>query len=147
MSQTDTNVLPSGGDLRAILNRLDDAQLDYVLARAKTNSDAEAYRAAGISKATFYRWPRDVRDRLNEYAQQVKRRVALRVVGVLEDAAEDAAKALVSALKHGNINTRLKAAVEVLDRTVGKSPERYEVTGEGGGPIGPLVVIKRDSDD
>lgn len=116
-------------DLSTLLDSLSDAELEYVFARARVLSDAEAYRSAGIAKSTFYRWTEDERANLNEIAQQLRRRVRLRVQRILEDRAEDAARALVGGLDSGDERIRQKAAVEVLDRVVGKAPEEHHVTG------------------
>ncbi len=124
-------------DLNPLLDSLTDAELEYVFARARVLSDAEAYRQAGIAKSTFYRWTEDERAYLNEIAQQVRRRVRLRVQRILEDKAEDAARVLVQGLDSGDERIRQKAAVEILDRAVGKAPEEHHVTGS-------LAVVTAD---
>jgi alanyl-tRNA synthetase len=129
-------------DLRAELDQLQDARLDYVLARSKVNSDAQGYKDAGVSKATFYSWPAEEREQLNELAQRIKREVATRVLMVLQDSAEQAATVKVAGLKSRNEHIKQDVASEILDRILGKATQRAELTGAGGGPVTLRVVYE-----
>ena len=71
-------------NLRTELDQLEDQRLDYVMARSKVNSDAQAIRLSGVPKATFYSWDKAERDHLNELAQKIKRNVTLRMIAKLE---------------------------------------------------------------
>jgi len=131
-------------DLNPLLDNLGDAELEYVFARARVLSDTEACRQAGIARSTFYRWGETRRAELNEIAQQVRRRVRLRVQRILEDKAEDAAHALVQGLESEDERIQQKAAVEILDRAVGKAPEEHHVTGSLAVLTGDDLAAARD---
>jgi hypothetical protein len=122
-------------DLRTELDNLQDQRLDYVLARSKVNSDAQGYKDASISKATFYSWAATEREYLNELSQRIKREVATRVLMVLQDNAEEAANVKVKGLKSKNEHIKQDVASEILDRILGKSTQRNELTGADGGAI------------
>lgn len=132
-------------DLRTELNQLSDLRLIYVMARSKVNSDAAALRDSGLSKATFYGWELSEREHLNELAQAIKRSVAIRIITKLEDAGEDAVNALLATLKSRNENVKQKAAIEVLDRIIGKAPQTITGTGDNGEVI-IKVQVGNDND-
>jgi vacuolar-type H+-ATPase subunit H len=117
-------------DLRSILENLEDKELDFVFERSKTTSAAKALVACGIPESTYYSWPDDKRARLNEYAQQLKRRAKMRAQLVLEDASEDAARKVVELLDSKNPNVALNAAKDVLDRTGGKPSQAHDIDAE-----------------
>jgi len=134
-------------ELSAILDQLEDRELDYVFERSKVTADGDAYRNAGIPKSTFYKWPEELRSHLNDLAQQLKRRARMRAQMVLEDAAEDAARCIVKLIDNHNPNVSLRAAQDVLDRTAGKPVVRQEHTGAGGGAIRLKVTGLEDLSD
>jgi len=114
-------------DLRSELEQLNERQRAYVIARSKSNSDSQALKEVGISPATFWRWDKELRDKLNDIAQRFKTEVAYRVLMKLQDNAEDAAGAIVGLLKSRNENVRIKAAQDILDRTIGKASQTFDV--------------------
>jgi len=116
-------------DLRTILDQLEDNRLAYVMARSKVTSDRQGYLDAGVSKATFYLWPTEEREKLNDIAQRLKRETAARALMTLQDAAADAAKVKVEGLKSRDERVKQSVATEILDRTVGKVPTEVEVRG------------------
>jgi hypothetical protein len=122
-------------DLHAALNQLEDNRLDYVRARSLVNSDAEGYRNAGISKALFYRWPAEEREKLNEMAQQLKRATVARAIMALQAAAEEAAQVKIAGLKSRDERLKQSAATEILDRNIGKPSQSIKLGGDGGEPI------------
>lgn len=128
-------------DLRTELDQLEDMRLDYVLARSRVNSDARGYRNAGISKATFYTWPEEERKKLNDIAQRVKREVAVRVMMIFQEAAEQAAQTKTDGLKSRHENIKQNAATEILDRILGKPTQHQEVNATGD------IVIRWDDVD
>lgn len=132
-------------DLRTELDQLTDQRLDYVMARSRVNSDAHALRDAGLSKSTFYGWTLEERAALNELAQRVKREAALRALMVIQDAAETAAEIKVSGLKSRNEHIKQDVATEILDRIIGKSINKTEISGESGGAM--LIRIVHDNDE
>lgn len=120
-------------DLRTILDQLEDAKLDYVYERSKTRTDAEGIRAAGVSRSTFYKWAD--REKLNELAQELKRRRKMLAELVIEEAAEKAARVKVEGLESRKEHIKQDAASEILDRTIGKPSQHLEHTGKDGQEI------------
>jgi hypothetical protein len=121
-------------DLRAIFDQLEGHELDYVFERSRQTSDAAAFRAAGISKSSFYEWPADRRAQLNAWAQDLKRQSAMRARLVLDEAAEEAARKIVELMGNSLPRIALEAARDVLDRTTGKPSQAVDVT-SGGAPL------------
>ena len=127
-------------DLRAELDHLEDKRLAYVMARSRVNSDAQGYSEAGIHKNTFYSWPAQEREKLNDIAQRFKRETATRALMVLQDAAEAAAKVKVDGLKSRDERVKQAAATEIIDRTIGKSEQPVS------GDIRISVSLKHDEE-
>jgi hypothetical protein len=127
-------------DLRAELDHLEDKRLAYVMARSRVNSDAQGYSEAGIHKNTFYSWPAQEREKLNDIAQRFKRETATRALMVLQDAAEAAAKVKVDGLKSRDERVKQAAATEIIDRTIGKSEQPVS------GDIRISVSLKNDNE-
>lgn len=120
-------------ELRTILDSLEGTKLDYVMERAQARSDADAIRAVGIARSTFYAW--SDRENLNLLAQRVKREFKLRALRHLEDAAERAAEVKVRGLDSRKESIAQATATEILDRIIGKPTQPQEHTGKDGGPI------------
>ena len=133
-------------NLRTELDHLEDARLEYVMARSKVNSDAQAIRQSGVPKATFYSWSKEERDNLNELAQKIKRNITLRMIAKLEEAGEDAVDALLTTLKSRNESVKQKAAVEVMDRILGKPTQSVKTDLTSGGEV-IRITIKDNNDD
>lgn len=119
-------------DLRTVLDQLEDKRLDYVMARSKVNTDAKGYTDAGIHKNTFYLWPAEERNTLNELAQRVKRETATRALMVIQDAAEEAAKVMAAGLKSRDERIKHSSATDILDRTLGKATSPVQLQGQNG---------------
>lgn len=134
-------------DLKTLLDHLEDNRLDYVMERSRCNTDAEAYRSASISKATFYSWPAEEREKLNELAQKLKRASALKAYLILSEATEKAAQVKVKALDSRKDTVQQAAATEILDRSLGKPAQRQEITGKDGGPVATRVIEVKYTDD
>ena len=133
-------------DLLTKLEELEEAELDYVFARSEVRKDAHAYKSANINKATFYGWPRERREYLNELALELKRTAALKAKLILSEATQKAAEIKVSGLDHRDERIKQSASTEILDRMLGKPKQGIEHTGEGGRPIEIVEVIKADGD-
>lgn len=130
-------------DLGQILDNLSAEELAYVYERSTTHKDATAYKAAGISKSTFYeRYDETRRDELNDLAFQIRKERTLLANRELIAKAQDAAQVLTKLLTDENPNVKLKAATEILDRTMGKPTQKTELFGESGGPVQIEVVYK-----
>lgn len=122
-------------DLQTELNNLEEREFTYVIARSKFNSDNKAIKDCGISSSTFYSWEENKREKLNELAQRFKRETGIRVLMIMQDNAERAAKTVTNLLDSRNETIKLKASQEVLDRSVGKVSQSFEVSGKDGGSI------------
>jgi hypothetical protein len=131
--------------LRTELNNLDEREFAYVIARSKVNSDNKAIKESGISSSTFYNWEESRREKLNELAQRFKRETGMRVLMIMQDNAERAAKTVTNLMDSRNENIKLKASQEVLDRSVGKTAQSLEVSGKDGGKI--VVNLSWDDDE
>lgn len=114
--------------LRKELDSLEDNRLAYVMARAMSTSDRQGYLDAGIAKNTYYSWPSEEREKLNNLAQRFKRETVARALMVLQDAAAEAAEVKVSGLKSRDERVKQAAATEIIDRAIGKSEQ--PVSGE-----------------
>jgi len=134
-------------DLQAILEGLEDRELDYVLERSKVSKDSQALRAMGISPGTFYGWEKNKRDHLNELAQELKRASAVRATMILQGAVEEAANVKIEGLKEKR-DKRLKqnVATEILDRQLGKPTQRQE-TELSTKDDKPIFIVSHIEDD
>ncbi len=133
-------------DLRTEIESLDsDLKIQYVFARSKTTSNNKAVSDAGFSESTFYGWSQDERDYLNSLAMRLKTEVGLRVMLVLQEFAEDAARDLGELMKSRNENIRFKSDVEILDRTQGKPTQRVDQKTEHSGEIDIIRVKWNDA--
>ena len=115
-------------NLQAILDGLEDRELDYVLERSKVSKDSEAFRAMGISPSTFYCWPKERREHLAEVAQRLKRASAVRAMMILQGATEEAAQIKVDGMRQKR-DKRIQQAcsTEIMDRVLGKPTQKQEV--------------------
>ena len=130
-------------NLRTEMDNLDDRELAYVIARSKTVSDSKALKESGIASSTFYSWEESTREKLNEIAQKFKRETAIRVLMIMQDNAEKAAKTVTSLMDSRNEHIKLKSSQEVLDRSVGKTAQPVELSGKDGG----AVVVRWDEEN
>jgi len=113
-------------ELGTILDGLEDVKLDFVFERSKSRSDAQALKKVGVASSTFYKWPATERKRLADLAQEVKRNRTIQALRIIDAAAEKAAEVKVAGLDSRKEYIRQNTASEILDRTVGKTPERHE---------------------
>jgi len=113
-------------------------QLKFVAARIYTRSDAAAAREANLPSSTVYGWDNkaDV-DRAVQLAQLDGVNIAVERLRRLIDKAVDVLEDEMGGKRNSK---RLEAAIEVLDRVMGKALQRQEITGEDGGPIELTVV-------
>jgi hypothetical protein len=130
-------------DLRQELEQLEDNKLAYVLARSKTTSVKKACKDADISTSTFYAW--EEHDRLDELANLMKVDRAIEVEMRLRDALPDAVQTIIDGLNERRYDTKFKAAVEILDRTLGKSTQKQEINAKVDGEV--VVNLSWDNDE
>jgi hypothetical protein len=71
----------------------------------------------------------------------LKRDTALKALNIIQKASEEAAKVKVEGLKDRDHRIRQAASTEILDRSIGKSMEKLDLT-SGGEPIKPIEVIE-----
>ena len=127
--------------LRTILEQLADVELDYVFERSKVTSNKQALKAAGIPESTFYSWPKEKQDGLNEYAQALKRNRLLAAELVLIENAESAARVITGQLASDSESIAQRAAQDVLDRTAGKPKQQMDVTSGGEKLSAPVIYL------
>lgn len=123
--------------INAIFDNLDAREIDYVIARAKTKSDREACKEAGVSRGWLSK--RDAHD-LFERAMTFKADVAYRAQSILNEALEEAALVKANGLKSRDERIKQAASTEILDRHFGKPPQKQEISGKEGGPVTLRVV-------
>lgn len=130
------------GDLAALLKQLTPKQLDFVQARLFASTDSEAAAQIGIHQDSVYRWPNIATVR--ECVALAKQDGILLASEKLRRAAGLAVDVLVDELeaKRGS-RKRLDAAVEILNRTIGKPTDKHEVSGASGGAL--EIVIRHVS--
>ena len=127
--------------LRVLLEQLADAQLAYVFERSKANSNRQALINAGIPESTFYSWPKEEQDQLNELAQRLKRDRLLAAEMVLMDSVEDAARVIAGQLVSESESIAQRAARDVLDRMTGKPQQKVDVTSGGEKLSAPVIYL------
>jgi len=126
-------------DLRAEIDKLSDLKLAYVMARSLVTNDAQGYNNAGLAKTTFYKWPPEEREQLNELAQRIKRETVARAIMNLQDHAYEASETLVKLMKVRDDRVKLNASTQILDRTAGKPIDKMEIAGKDGETLKILV--------
>ena len=131
--------------LRNELDKLQERELAFVMARSKCLTDKAAYTECGISRSAFYEWDEDRRKCLNELAQRIKREASFRALMILQDNAEKAAETMGRLMDSRNENIKLRASQDTLDRTVGKAAQPIELSGKEGSAI-EVRLVKDDVD-
>ena len=114
----------------------------YVFERSKATSNRQALKNAGMPESTFYSWPKETQDKLNEYAQKLKRNRLLAAEMVLIENAEKAARTITEQLESDHESIAQRAAQDVLDRTAGRPQQKMDVT-SGGEPLFDIKEWKR----
>lgn len=111
-------------DLILKLQQLEPKELDYVMARSSSNSIAAACRDAELSTSTFHNW--DNKEELEELAFALRLDRHAEVELKLREALPDAVEVVIKGLKERNYDTKFKAAVEILDRTLGRPTQKID---------------------
>lgn len=110
-------------DLIERIKRLDPVLARFVFAYANTREIASAARAAGRSRQWFYKLPDEQRKLLTDLANDLSVSIQERAWSVLTNAVEDAARVVSESLHASDPRIRLQAAIEILDRVLGKSSD------------------------
>ena len=124
-------------DLIKQLQELEPNELDYVMARSSCNSIKEACREIGLSPSTLYGW--DNREQLEELAAALRLDRHVEVELKLRQSLPDAVEVVIEGLKERHYSNKFKAAVEILDRTLGKPTQRIDQKTEHSGEVGLTV--------
>ena len=132
-------------DLIKKLQQLKPEELDYVMARSSNNSIAAACKEANLSQSTVYRW--DNREELDDLATALRLDRHLEVELKLRDALPDAVQTVIDGLQERRYDTKFKAAVEILDRTMGKATQRIDQKTEHRGKVELVVDWDDGADD
>jgi hypothetical protein len=118
--------------LGKVFDNLDARETAYVLARSDSVSNSEALRKCKFSQGWLNK--RDIED-LNARAATIREDKAIRASMLLAEAVEEAAKVKVAGLKVRDDRIKQSVATEILDRELGKVPQRAEITGADGGKL------------
>lgn len=115
-----------------VFDSLDERETAYVLARSDAFSNNQALKACGFSIG----WLRnkDIDD-LNARAESLRKDKAIRASMILSEAVEEAARVKASGLKSRDERVKQAVATEIIERELGKVPQRTELTGADGGAI------------
>ena len=134
-------------NLRDRLLRLQDNQLDYVIARSKATSVRKACDDIDISTSTLYSW--DNREELEILANELKVDRYIEVEMKFRNALPDAADIIIDGMykdKDGQrYSTRFRSAVEVMDRGIGKATQRVDQKTEHSGSV-DVIRVSWDKD-
>ena len=130
-------------DLIAKLQELKPEELDYVMARSSNNSVAAACKEANLSQSTVYRW--DNREELDVLAGALRLDRHIEVELKLRQALPDAVEVVIDGLKERKYSEKFKAAIEILDRTMGKPTQKIDQRTEHSGKV--ELIVEWDDDD
>ena len=125
-----------------VFEGLDERETAYVLARSDTFSNNQALKVCGFSIG----WLRnkDIDD-LNSRAESLRKDKAMRAAMILSEAVEEAARIKVAGLKVRDERIKQAVATELLERELGKVPQKAELTGKDGEAI-EVRLVKDDVD-
>jgi len=129
--------------LDKVFEGLDERETAYVLARSECVSNSEALRKCGFSQGWLSK--RDIDD-LNARADMLRKDKAVRASLILSEAVEEAAKVKTSGLRVRDERIKQSVATEILDRELGKVPQKSEVTGADGDALEIIVKYVKQTD-
>lgn len=133
-------------DLIAKLQDLKPEELDYVMAKSSNNSVAAACKEANLSQSTVYRW--DNRDDLDALAAALRLDRHIEVELRLRQALPDAVEVVIDGLKERRYSEKFRAAIEILDRTMGKPTVNIDQnTNQSGEVTIRIIEVEQDVDD
>lgn len=101
---------------------LSDKQKGVLIAMLIAKDDKEAIDLSPVAKTQYYKYKKD----LASYKELVVNEITKKALQVLQGNSIRAAEAISDMLDSHNLNIKYKAAVEVLDRTVGQ-PQKQQV--------------------
>src|SRR3989344_714459 len=111
---------PRPNETELALENLSHKEKSTLIALLTSKSDTEAIEKAPVGKTQFYEYKK----KLQPIKEKLSNELTLEALRLLKAKSIDAAKVLTGLLNSYNQNIKLKAAVDVLDRTVGvRKPE------------------------
>lgn len=110
---------PGSNQIELALEDLSHKEKETLIALLTSKSDTEAIAKSPVGKTQYYAYKK----KLQPIKEKLSNELTLEALRLLKANSIDAAEVLTSLLKSYNQNVKLKAAVEVLDRTVGGKPE------------------------
>jgi hypothetical protein len=126
-------------ELAALLKTFTDTQMRFLECRLRCNKTTEAATMAGIGRTTYYEW--ENRADIDRAVELIRMDGVILTAEILRRAAPDAAHALTANLKDKRPQVRHNAAVEVLNRTVGKPVEKQTVDMKQSGEV--TLIVRR----
>jgi hypothetical protein len=127
-----------------VWEQLNNLQRRWVLARLTTRFDVEACREVGCHEKTPIKWRK--KGVPIDRAIELLTLSSIRAVQMkLEELVLCAVDVLKGAMRTSDANG-IRAAVEILDRVIGKPAQRTEITGADGGPVVLKPVAAEDYD-
>lgn len=102
-------------------------QWRFVAARLSSRSDREAAEAIGIHPTTAAAWPN--KKEINALLESIARDATQAAAAMLGQHALDAVTTVLESMQSEDAAVRLRAAQDVLDRTMGKAIQRNELRG------------------
>ena len=121
----------------AVLGKLSNDQLRFVVARQEFATDKEAAEAVDIKPNTVYHWP--------DVVKEAVRLMSLDgLISALHIRRRNLAKAMmvkVGGLDSEDERVRQSASTEIIEWETGKATQRQELTGADGDPI--LIKLDR----
>lgn len=115
--------------LEEILKTLTSEQLRYVAARPSVRYDYQAAEAIGLARETVARW--ENKADIDEAVRLMLMDGVKVAVEILRRNLARAASEIADELDHKGVNVRHMAAVEILDRVMGKAAQSLDVTSKG----------------
>jgi len=111
---------PRPNETELALENLSHKEKSTLIALLTSKSDTEAIGKAPVGKTQFYEYKK----KLQPIKEKLSNELTLEALRLLKAKSIDAAEVLTGLLNSYNQNIKLKAAVDVLDRTVGvRKPE------------------------
>lgn len=114
------------GTLQELLETLDMDEVSYVFARSEEKTDKDAYEAIGYTKGWWFGKEKERREYLGAIALKIKIDTAFKARQKLIEAAPKAADKLIEQIDDRRPTVSQRAAIDILDRTIGKAPQKVE---------------------
>ena len=111
-----------------IWHKLTTNQRRFVVAMQEHPTKKEAAESIGVQPQTAYNWNGDV----DAAVDFMRNNIALATLGIIQANATKAAMIKAAGLDSGDEKIRQDVATEILDRNLGRSTQRQELTGADG---------------